>query len=357
MKIHILYELKDGPYGGANQFLKAVRGYFMEQGLYAQDMEEADAFLFNSCNDVEVVIRARKRYPNKIFIQRMDGPSRVYNKKSDMRDFIANTMHRVIADATIFQSAYSRDMNHAMGLKPNHYEATILNAPDSNKFYAPPDKKFPSGDRIKLVATSWSANMNKGFRAYEYLDRNLDFNKYEMCFVGNSPILFHNIRLIKPLDSKQLGDFLRGQDIYITGSAKESCSNALIEAMFCGLPSIAPRDGGNTEIVGRGGALFDQPEEIPALLEKITGSYDKYLSRIRLPNLEEAGAMYAEFISSVAEDVRLGGKKPKRLTAAGMFRIRFSLLARKVCDKFFLSSQGRKGKEHSVKKAGNSKRR
>lgn len=337
MKIHILYELKDGPYGGANQFLKAVKEYFMERGLYSENMAEADAFLFNSCNDVEYVVRARKLYPDKLFIQRMDGPSRVYNKKSDMRDFIANTMHGVIADATIFQSEYSRHLNHAMGLKPNHYEATILNAPDSKKFYMPQDKVFPNGRKIKLVATSWSANMNKGFQIYEYLDRKLDFEKYEMSFVGNSPISFQNIRIIEPKASEHLGEFLRKQDIYITGSAKESCSNALIEAMFCGLPAIAPRDGGNTEIVGLGGALFDRAEEIPALLDRISTDYGKYLSEIRLPNLEETGAMYAEFINSVNEDIREKGKIPKRLTMVGMIRIWFSLAARKVCDKFFLN--------------------
>ena len=36
MKIHILYPFKDGPWGGANQFLKAVKEYFIKRESYTE---------------------------------------------------------------------------------------------------------------------------------------------------------------------------------------------------------------------------------------------------------------------------------------------------------------------------------
>ena len=48
MKIHILHDFIDGPYGGGNQFLKALRQYFMDKDLYENDYETADAILVNS---------------------------------------------------------------------------------------------------------------------------------------------------------------------------------------------------------------------------------------------------------------------------------------------------------------------
>ena len=47
-KIHILFKFIEGPYGGGNQFLKALRDYFNEIGIYSEKPEEADIILFNS---------------------------------------------------------------------------------------------------------------------------------------------------------------------------------------------------------------------------------------------------------------------------------------------------------------------
>ena len=48
MKIHILYLFKDGPWGGGNQFLKALRNEFIKMNFYEEIPEKADVILFNS---------------------------------------------------------------------------------------------------------------------------------------------------------------------------------------------------------------------------------------------------------------------------------------------------------------------
>ena len=48
MKIHILYPFEQGVFGGGNQFLKALRGYFISRQCYEEKADAADAIVFNS---------------------------------------------------------------------------------------------------------------------------------------------------------------------------------------------------------------------------------------------------------------------------------------------------------------------
>ena len=81
--------------------------------------------------------------------------------------------------------------------------------------------------------------------------------------------------------------------------------------MHCGLPAIAFNDGGHPEIVGKGGELFDNAEQIPRLIEKIVDDYEGYRSRISLPTIDEVGRKYFEFCQTAFEDIQKGRKKIK----------------------------------------------
>ena len=48
MKINIYFKLKDGAWGGGNQFLKAIREYMIRVDCYEEDYRKADIILFNS---------------------------------------------------------------------------------------------------------------------------------------------------------------------------------------------------------------------------------------------------------------------------------------------------------------------
>jgi glycosyltransferase involved in cell wall biosynthesis len=67
---------------------------------------------------------------------------------------------------------------------------------------------------------------------------------------------------------KDVPAFLSGLDAYVLPSLKESFSNAVLEAMACGLPVIAFRAGGVPEVVGEAGILTP-PRDVGALAREM----------------------------------------------------------------------------------------
>ena len=103
------------------------------------------------------------------------------------------------------------------------------------------------------MATSWSDNPRKGADVLAWLDRHLDRDRFDLMFVGRLPARLEHIRTVGPLDSRALADVLRDADLYLAASRDDPCSNALLEALACGLPAAFRRSGGHPELVGDAG--------------------------------------------------------------------------------------------------------
>ena len=321
-QIYIAFPTVEMPGGGGNQFLRLLKKEFQNRGVYT-NAEEADFILFNSHQNVSKVIELKQKYHNKIFIHRIDGPIRLYNNMDDHRDCLAYTTNRFIAHATVFQSEWSRQNNYCLGLNRNAFETVILNASDTAYFY-PIDKEAnrkrieeiqTAKRKIRIIATSWSSNIKKGFETYAYLDMHLDWNQYEMTFVGNSPIEFNNIKYVEPLTSKALGEALREADVYISASQKDPCSNSVIEALNTRIPVICLNDGGHPELVKDGGMLFENADEIPNILEKVVLDYEEIQKRINVCPAKDIADEYIRFAQEVQEQVELGKYIPKKIGA------------------------------------------
>jgi glycosyltransferase involved in cell wall biosynthesis len=317
----MIFEFKEGPSGGGYQFLRALRKYFIESGNYSENPDEADIYLFNGYQCIAQVAALKQRYPNKIFVHRVAGPIRLMTTFEDRRDFITIIANRLMADGTIFQSKWSKTENLRYGLKPAIFETIIMNSPDQSVFNRVDKKQFSRSRKIAIVATSWSANLKKGFKAYQWMDENLDFTKYEMMFIGNSPVKFSNIKIIPPLPSVQVAEHLKKSDIFITASEKDPCSNALIEALHCGLPAIVLKDGGHPEIIGKSGESFESYEEIPSLIERIADNYDTYQAEIVQPSMSAIANEYILFFASMLREVNNGNYRPKRITPLTRSRV------------------------------------
>lgn len=300
MKLNILYNFKDGPWGGGNQFLKLIRKHFREFGVYEDNPENANVILFNSYpfNSEYLftkVFTLLKKYGNKTIIHRLPGPF-YYTRGRDIEvDRSLFLFNEKFTDGTIFQSSWSKEKCYELGMKNNNLEKVIINAPDEDIFYSKNSVGSVENKRIKIVASSWSTNMNKGFDIYKYLDENLDFDRYEMTFIGNTAIDFKNIVHIQPVDSIVLADLLRENDIFLTASKNDSCSNSLIEALQCGLPAVVLRSGGNLEAMGGGGVFFDNKNEVLGAIEKTALNLEYYSKKILIKKSTKIAQEYYDF--------------------------------------------------------------
>jgi glycosyltransferase involved in cell wall biosynthesis len=317
VKITILYKFRDASWGGANQFLKALRNYFRRLDCYVDDAEIADVLLFISypfnSERFFTLVKKIKKKKNVIVVNRMNGPISLYRDRDVEVDKINFTFNHDVADGTIYQSEWSRLQCYGLGMKPNEFETVIMNSPDPDVFYPlTKHKEISPGRKIKLIAVSWSRNPKKGFDVYKYLDENLDFNHYEMSFVGNSHVKFKNIKHIPPLHSEGLAHKLRNHDILIFASKIETCSNSLLEALHCGLPVVARNNSSQPEIVGKGGKLFEGKEDILSAIDSVASDIDYYRKSIDVSDILEVGMLYYNFCRDIYQNAKKGSYIPKK---------------------------------------------
>jgi glycosyltransferase involved in cell wall biosynthesis len=292
--IVFIHEFHKPPYGGGNQFLLALRAEFLRRGIlvgHNRVGRRTRVILFNSFNFDFARVRKLKNKGIRM-IHRVDGPISKYRGKDEEIDRDIHKLNNELANGTIFQSQYSLRMHREMGLEFRN-PVVIPNACDPAVFFKSFDSLAPeNGQKVRIITSSWSDNPRKGLETYKWLDSNLDFNRFDYTFVGRCQTEFKNIRKIAPVGSEALADMLRQHHIFLTASMNDACSNALIEALTCGLPAVYHDSGGSRELVGCGGCGFEDSLEIPMILKRMVADYDRYRSGIKVIGINEVAVRY-----------------------------------------------------------------
>lgn len=292
--ITVLHRFHKPPWGGGNQFLIALKKAMKRKRwkVTTKLRNNSRICLFNSFTfDMNIFDRLKIDYNKICMIHRVDGPTfLVRGKDKDLDDKIFEINNRV-ADFTVFQSYWSYQKTVEMGYTPRR-PVIFPNAVDPRIFHSNGRTPFSSRRKIRLISTSWSRNPRKGFETYKWIEENLDCNQFEYTFVGNAPFEFDYINHIPPQTSKALGRILRNHDIYIIASKNDPCSNALIEALACGLPALYLNEGGHPELVSYGGLGFNKKEEILLLLDRLVKNFELFQKLISIPTLEEITQKY-----------------------------------------------------------------
>ena len=291
-KISILREFQKPPFGGGNQFMLALKKELSKKNYKISVNKinhNIDAFLFDSIWLNQRLFKSLDRLDNPIIGHRLDGPTQMYRRGDNQIDNQIFKLNDQYASVSIVQSLYALNALNSYQYYPKNPKI-ITNAVDYEIFF--PKKTHTFNRKIKLISSSWSSNPMKGGPTYHWLDKNLNYDKFEYFFIGRVDGKFNNIKVIPPQDSYRLADYLRYSDIYITATENDSCSNALIEAMACGLPAIYKNSGGSPEIVLKGGEAYNNNDEIPLLIEKILDSYSNYKKNINLKSISEVADEY-----------------------------------------------------------------
>lgn len=295
--VAVFHEFVPPPYGGGNQFLLALVRELRRRRLVVEVNRISGgtaACLFNSFNFD--FARLRRFARNEVrMVHRVDGPIGVYRGFDDGTDRRIVEINAELAHATVLQSLYSLEQHSRLGLELRN-PVVIRNTVDPSIFHPPARREPLVSRRVRLVTTSWSDNPRKGADVLEWLDRNLDRDRYEMTFVGRSPLRLERIRTVGAVPSDRVADELRRMDLFVAGSLDDPCSNAVLEALACGLPVAFRRSGGHPELVGDGGLPFDEPAELDDVIPRLVAELDERRAAIRVPSLSEVADRYLEVL-------------------------------------------------------------
>ena len=115
-------------------------------------------------------------------------------------------------------------------------------------------------------------------------------------------------------------ELLRGQDAYVAASLDDPCSNALLEALACGLPALYRRSGGHPELVGEAGVGFDGAEDAPAALDRLAADLESSRAAIVVPALDRRRRPLSRGARRVSAGRAL--RAPARVARASAARLR-----------------------------------
>jgi glycosyltransferase involved in cell wall biosynthesis len=293
----VFHDFAPPPAGGGIQFLRALVGELERRGLRVERNRlsaSTPACLCNSYNFDLARLRLLAR-PGCRIVHRVDGPIGVYRGADDGTDRRIWEANAALAAATIFQSRYSLERHADLGLEFREPHV-IGNTVDPSVFHANGRSPFAAGGKVRLIATSWSPNPAKGADTIRWLEERLDWRRYELTFVGQTPVRFERLRLVPPVPPEELAGILREHDVFVTASRHESCSNALLEALACGLPALYLDSGSNGEIAGEAGLAFTERTELPGLLDRLADEWDDRQARIAIPTIEYVAERYLEVL-------------------------------------------------------------
>ena len=300
--VAIFHEFVPPPYGGGNQFLWGLRRELERRAWRVETntiSPTTRACLFNSFNFDFDRLAAMRRDGCRM-VHRVDGPIAAYRGVDEGIDRRIWQVNHDTADVTVFQSDYSWRTHEEMGLRFREPQV-IRNAADPAIFHARDRAAFMTGPRVRLIASSWSANVNKGADVYAYLDRHLDFSRFEFTVLGRTPVAFRNIVTVPPIDSAGVAAQLRSHDIFVIASRNEPCSNALVEALSCGLPVAYLDSGSHPEVVGRAGVAFSTPEGSIAAIQRIARDHAAFAARVGAPRLADVADRYLALMGLPAQ--------------------------------------------------------
>jgi glycosyltransferase involved in cell wall biosynthesis len=291
----VFHEFAPPPAGGGNQALRAVIAEIDRRGVRVginTVSPSTRAVLFNSFNfDRARLELLARRLNGARMVHRVGAVTSLYRGFDDGTDARVAEMNAKLADATIAISHATIAMYREIGIElvdPH----VVYNGCDNRIFNREGRTPFGRDRKSRLISTSWSDNPRKGGPTYQWLEEHLDWDRFEFTFVGNTQTPFRRARHIPPVPSEDLAALLRSHDIFVTATEHDAYSNALVEALSCGLPAVYLDSGGSSEAVKGAGFGFRDREELPGLLDRLVDEYEARQAQIDLPSLDEVADWY-----------------------------------------------------------------
>ena len=294
----IFHELAPPPSGGGHQFVRALVRELDGRGLEVElnrISSQTQACLFNSFNfDVTRLQRFARRGAR--MVHRVDGPIGVYRGFDDGTDaWIANVNAAARVRDDLPVAVLAREASRARARAPRPGRDPERRRPGDLPSALGSGTARGTEDptrRDELVGQPAQGRRHARLARPQSRPRALRGDVRRARADGSSS----TIHVVGPLDSHALAALLRTQDVYLAPSYDDPCSNALLEALACGLPAAFRPSGGHPELVGEGGLPFREDHELGDLLDRLVAELDERRAAISTRSISWVADRYLEVL-------------------------------------------------------------
>ncbi len=295
IKIAFGYKIKQGPWGGGNQFAGLLIEYLKKKKYKVVfDLNDPDIDIIlmtdprvSSSSSVfgpkEILDYLIKVNSNAIVVHRVNEcDERKRTKTVNKQLFIANS----VVDYTVYIGSWLINLFKNQGFQFSRSFSVIKNGAD-RLIFPFRRKRLPKNGKVRIITHHWSSNWMKGWDIYLLLDDLLDNkefkSKFEFHYIGNIPrnLRIKNIIIHKPCKGKLLAQKLQNSHIYLTASINEPGGMHHIEGALCGLPLLYRKSGALPEYCRDFGIKFNNKNDFKNALYKLVKNYDSYAEKMK----------------------------------------------------------------------------
>jgi L-malate glycosyltransferase len=217
------------------------------------------------------------RIPYIVSLRGSDVP--FYNRRYEFLDRILfQRLSRRIwknAKAVVANSEGLKEL--AMKTDDNVNIKVIPNGVDIEEF-RPGKKKTERGNKKIIVISIGRLIERKGYS--DLIEAISNMKNVELQLIGDGNLLDRlksearsfnsNVKFLGKKEHGDIPEFLKKADVFVLPSLNEGMSNAILEAMACGLPIITTDTGGSKELVKENGVIFRKGDvnELRSVLKK-----------------------------------------------------------------------------------------
>ena len=294
MKVSIGMNLQSGPWGGGNQFGRALVDYLQYKKVEVSfDLSSPNLDLIllaeprknltiSAFTDREIFQYITQMNPQAIVVHRVNECDERKGTKGVNRRLMRASL---CSDHTVFVSTWLKELLFNQGMAPKSFNI-ILNGTDRKIFHAQGYQRWNRTNTLKLVTHHWGASWLKGFDIYEHVDGLLGSGQYkemlEFTYIGQLPegFKFHNATYVEPKYGPELAALIREHHVYLTAACNEPGSNHQNEGANCGLPLLYRDSGSLPEYCAGFGISFARENFEDKLLE-IMDKYDSFVDQMK----------------------------------------------------------------------------
>ena len=320
IRIHFTYRHVEKPWGGANNFIRALRNELLRSGKFAltDSLDETCDIVFmnqlgmgpgngRGRHRLRDVRRAAGRDGRQVIVRAVNlnrhafpmGPRNIMFGSLEDRATIALLN---MADKVVFQSAYQAGVFAAAGYQGTNSQV-VHNGADPSFWNERAPTPLGAG-ALRIVSATAS---DRATKRHDLIARASMVPGMEVLHCGAWPKAVNpgNVRLLGTLTRFEMAELYAGAHLFMHPAVKDPCPNAVFEAVCAGLPVLYnPGPGSSREIVSDCGMALDEDaleDSLQEARQRLVDMQQTVRARRGYYHIDRAVAAYSAVFSSACE--------------------------------------------------------